>query len=101
MLGLGLAAPQQGSGWWPRGALYAADFRKHRYMAGGRSITPAAAFSLTRGGEALAPDSAGSYQGFAAHVPARTDLGLFSLRWSAMPLRTPPGPGQAFPPPIH
>lgn len=77
MLGLGLAAPMQGGGWWPRGALYAADFRKHRYMTGGRSITPAAAFSLTRGGEALAPDSTGSYQGFAAHVPARTDLGLF------------------------
>lgn len=77
VLGVGLAAPQQGGGWWPRGAVYAADFRKHRYMAGGSSITPASAFSLTRDGEALAPDSSGSYQTFAAHVPARTDLGLF------------------------
>lgn len=77
VLGLGLAAPQQGSGWWPRGAVYAADFRKHRYMAGGSSITPAAAFSLTRNGEALAPAASGSYTSFAAQVPARTDLGLF------------------------
>lgn len=77
VLGLGLTAPQRRGGWWPRGALYAADFRKHRYMAGGRSITPASAFSLTRGGEALAPALDGSYQGFAADVPSRTDLGLF------------------------
>lgn len=77
VLGLALATPQRRGGWWPRGALYAADFRKHRYMAGNRSISPAAAFSLARGGEALAPSLDGSYQSFAAHEPARTDRGLF------------------------
>lgn len=78
MLGLGIdlgtrAARQA----WPVGALYAADFIENRYMRDGAPIAAAAAFSFTRASGKRAADSHGTWQEFAADVPARTDRGVF------------------------
>ncbi|MFN4211117.1 MAG: hypothetical protein ACK4G5_11145 [Devosia sp.] len=77
MTGLGLSDIRTGARpWWPADAIFAIDFTTGLAMRN-RVICPLSeAMSFTRPSPRLARDSAGRWRGFAANVPAITDLGL-------------------------